>query len=109
MLKPHTRKKLLLLALSTAVCLLSMEIVLRFVFPIRVTTIGLREAPKAARYGWALNPHQLIKILDPDNGEVYTDYANSEGWRDREQLTKATQHVAHPGARGLGNLRRDRR
>lgn len=85
MLKSQTGKKLLLLAVSTAFCLLSMELVLRFVFPIRVTTIGLRDAPKAARYGWALNPHQLIKILDPDTGVVYTDYANSEGWRDRER------------------------
>jgi|SRR6476469_2682671 lysophospholipase L1-like esterase len=85
MLKSQTGKKLLLLAVSTAFCLLSMEFVLRFVFPIRVTTIGLRDAPKAARYGWALNPHQLIKILDPDTGVVYTDYANSEGWRDRER------------------------
>jgi lysophospholipase L1-like esterase len=85
MLRPQSRKKLMLFAVSTAFCLLIMEMVLRFVFPIRVVTIGLQDAPKAARYGWALNPHQLIKILDPDTGAVYTDYANSEGWRDRER------------------------
>jgi lysophospholipase L1-like esterase len=85
MLRPQSQKKLMLLAISTAFCLLIMEMVLRFVFPIRVVTIGLQDAPKAARYGWALNPHQLIKILDPDTGAVYTDYANSEGWRDRER------------------------
>jgi len=85
MVQTQTRKKLIILAVSTAFCLLIMEMVLRFVFPIRIMTIGLRDAPKAARYGWALNPHQLIKILDPDTGAVYTDYANSEGWRDRER------------------------
>jgi len=88
MVRPNTRKKLIIVAISTAFCLLMMEIVLRFVFPIRVATIGLRDAPKAARYGWALNPHQLIKILDPDTGAVYTDYANSEGWRDRERIVE---------------------
>jgi lysophospholipase L1-like esterase len=85
MVNSQTGKKLIILAASTAFCLLLVELLLRFVFPIRVMTIGLRDAPKAARYGWALNPHQLIKILDPDTGAVYTDYANSEGWRDRER------------------------
>ena len=79
------RKKFILVAVSIAFSLLGMEMVLRFVFPIRVVTIGLQDAPKATRYGWALRPHQLIKILDPDTGTVYTDHANSEGWRDRER------------------------
>jgi len=86
MLRRKTVKKLTTLAVSTAICLLAMELVLRFVFPLRVVTIGLQDAPKADRYGWALNPHQLIRILDPDTGAVYTDYANSEGWRDRERV-----------------------
>lgn len=85
MVTSQTRKKLTILVVSTVFCLLIMELVLRFVFPIRVFTIGLQDAPKAGRYGWALNPHQLIKILDPDTGAVYTDYANSEGWRDVER------------------------
>jgi lysophospholipase L1-like esterase len=85
MVTPQIGMKLTVLAVSTAVCLLAMEAVLRFVFPIQVVTIGLQDAPKADRYGWALNPHQLIRILDPDSGAVYTDYANSEGWRDRER------------------------
>jgi lysophospholipase L1-like esterase len=88
MVKPQTRTKLMILAVSTAFCLLTLEMVLRFVFPVRVMTIGLPDAPKAARYGWALNPHQLIRILDPDTGVVYADYANSEGWRDRERTTQ---------------------
>src|SRR6516162_6013512 len=85
MVRRQTGMKLLLLAVSIAFCLLAMEMVLRFVFPIRVVTIGLQDAPKADRYGWALKPHQLIRILDPDTGAVYTDYPNSEGWRDRER------------------------
>lgn len=85
MVKRQTGMKLTILAVSIAFCLLAMEMVLRFVFPIRVVTIGLQDAPKADRYGWALNPHQLIRILDPDTSAVYTDYANSEGWRDRER------------------------
>jgi hypothetical protein len=68
-------------------CLLGMELALRFFAP-RVVTIGHRDAPKAARYGWALNPHELIAVLDPDTGAVYTDYTNSEGWRDRERTTR---------------------
>jgi lysophospholipase L1-like esterase len=84
MVKRQTGKNLTILAVSIAFCLLAMEMVLRFVFPIRAVTIGLPDAPKADRYGWALNPHQLLRILDPDTGAVYTDYANSEGWRDRE-------------------------
>src|SRR5262245_22026425 len=75
----------MVLAVSIAFCLVVAELVLRFVFPIRVVTIGLQDAPKADRYGWALKPHQLIRILDHDTGAVYTDYANSEGWRDRER------------------------
>jgi len=85
MVKGQTRKNLMVLAVSIAFCLVVAELVLRFVFPIRVVTIGLQDAPKADRYGWALKPHQLIRILDPDTGAVYTDYANSEGWRDRER------------------------
>src|SRR5215471_8770963 len=85
MVKRRTRIKLTILAVSIAFCLLAMEMVLRFVFPIRVVTIGLQDAPKADRYGYALNPRQLIRILDADTGAVYTDYANSEGWRDRER------------------------
>src|SRR5262245_40927042 len=84
MVKRQTGKNLTLLAVSIAFCLLAMEMVLRVV-PIRVVTIGLQDAPKADRYGWALKPHQLIRILDPDTGAVYTDYANSEGWRERER------------------------
>jgi hypothetical protein len=91
--KPRAGKNLLLLAISTAFCLLTLEILLRSVFPLRVATIGLRDAPKAACYGWALNPHQLIKILDPDTGAVYTDYANSEGWRDRERSIQRRPHT----------------
>ena len=78
----------MVLAVSIAFCLVVAELVLRFVFPIRVVTIGLQDAPKADRYGWALKPHQLIRILDPDTGAVYTDYANSEGWRDRERTVE---------------------
>jgi lysophospholipase L1-like esterase len=85
MVKRQTGKNLIVLAVSIAFCLVVAELVLRFVFPIRVVTIGLQDAPKADRYGWALKPHQLIRILDPDTGAVYTDYANSEGWRDRER------------------------
>jgi hypothetical protein len=70
MVKRQTGMKLTILAVSIAFCLLAMEMVLRFVFPIRVVTIGLQDAPKADRYGWALNPHQLIRILDPDTGAV---------------------------------------
>src|SRR5215831_9051947 len=85
MVKGQTRKNLMVLAVSIALCLVVAELVLRFVFPIRVVTIGVQDAPKADRYGYALNPHQLIRILDADTGAVYTDYANSEGWRDRER------------------------
>jgi lysophospholipase L1-like esterase len=84
MVKRQTGKNLTLLAVSIAFGLLAVEMGLRFVFPLRVVTIGLQDAPKADRYGWALHSHQLIRILDPDTGAVYTDYANSEGWRDRE-------------------------
>jgi lysophospholipase L1-like esterase len=85
MVKPQMRKNLILVAVSIAFSLLIIEMALRLLFPIRVVTIGLGDAPKAARYGWALKPHQLIKILDPDTGAIYSDYANSEGWRDRER------------------------
>src|SRR5215831_9018786 len=85
MVKGQTRKNLMVLAVSIALCLVVAELVLRFVFPIRVVTIGVQDAPKADRYGYALNPHQLIRILDADTGAVYTDYANSQGWRDSER------------------------
>jgi hypothetical protein len=70
MVKRQTRIKLTILAVSIAFCLLAMEMTLRFVFPIRVLTMGLQDATKADRYRYALNPHQLIRILDADTGAV---------------------------------------
>jgi len=61
------------------------EIVLKSFAPFYIATIGHQFSENATKYGWGYNPHELLKVLDPDTGETYVSYANNNGWRDRDR------------------------
>ncbi|MFH0910107.1 MAG: SGNH/GDSL hydrolase family protein [Planctomycetota bacterium] len=75
----------LFLAVESVLLLAAAEVALRVFFPFQAFTIGHTHSPNALRYGWGLNPGELITLSDPDTGEIYQDRANSRGWRDRER------------------------
>ena len=58
---------------------------MKAIAPFHIATIGHRFSENARKYGWGYNPHELLKILDPDTGETYVSPANNHGWRDRDR------------------------
>jgi hypothetical protein len=69
------------------------EITLRVFFPMTVNVAGFVRTENGKKYGWGFNPNQLIRIDDPDTGDVYLDYANSHGWRDVDRSFEKPQGV----------------
>jgi lysophospholipase L1-like esterase len=67
------------------VALLATEIVLRRFLPYGVTTVGHIYSPNAAKYGWGYYPREIVRLVNPDNGEVYKTLTNNHGWRDRDR------------------------
>lgn len=61
---------------------LAAEILLRIFWPSQISTIGHTASQNAKRYGWGFNPGELVRICDPDTGEIYSDRCNNHGWRD---------------------------
>ncbi len=53
--------------------------------PFNIHTIGHISSENAKKYGWGFNPHEIIKIGNPDTGEVYNERLNNHGWRDRDR------------------------
>ena len=74
-----------LVASGITVAWLLAEALLRVFSPYSVTTIGHVYAENARRYGWGYSPHELIRLCDPDTGEVFLSMANNHGWRDRDR------------------------
>ncbi len=73
--------------LGISVLIVSIEYALRWFFPMVSidTGIGYDYGVKAMTYGWGYYPHQKVMIPNTDNpDELYIDYTNSKGWRDRE-------------------------
>jgi len=62
-----------------------LEIGLRLVAPMAIGTAGYVRSQNGLVYGWGFDPHQMVRVEDPDTGEVYLDRVNSRGWRDRER------------------------
>jgi hypothetical protein len=78
------KRKLLLLSLTTLVCLAALEVGLRIVAPPIQRGIGTRDTPKAQLYGWAMPPHFRHGFVNPDTGQLHVVTTNSEGWKDVE-------------------------
>ena len=79
------RKNLALFFVTSLVCLLLAEVVLRFVSPPPgVFNVGTVETPKAEYYGWAPLPGETTAFVHPDTGEVRYVQHNSQGWKDVE-------------------------
>jgi len=78
------KKNLLLLAGTSLVCLVLLEVVLRFASPPIVTGVGTTRAPKAKLYGWAELPSTRGHFIHPDTGKVVYFPINSQGWKDVE-------------------------
>jgi len=64
---------------------LILELLLKLFFPFTFATIGHVRSKNSTLYGWGYNPHEIIKIRDPDTGEVYSNPANNHGWRDKDR------------------------
>ena len=82
----HPRITLLSTLFTLSILLITLiEIFLTLFFPYSIHTIGHIGSENARIYGWGYNPGEFIKISDPDNGEIYNEYLNNHGWRDRER------------------------
>jgi len=82
LLKPDRTRNLLLFVSSAIVALCLLEFGLRQFAPPRDIAAGTLNTPKAALYGWALSPNEEMTFVDPDTGEIWKYYTNSEGWKD---------------------------
>jgi len=72
--------------LVIAVVLLGgLEVGLRLFAPMAIGTAGYVRSQNGLVYGWGFDPQQMVRVEDPDTGEVYLDRVNSRGWRDRER------------------------
>jgi len=67
------------------ITLFVIELFLQLFLPFSFATIGHVNSKNAALYGWGYNSHELIKIRDPDTGQVYSDMTNNHGWRDKDR------------------------
>lgn len=84
--KKHPRKTLfLVIFLVILVEFILAEGFLKVFCPFSIATIGHVHSRNAEIYGWGYNPHELIKIRDPDTGQVYVGPSNNHGWRDRDR------------------------
>lgn len=61
------------------------EVLLSALAPTAIRVSGFLGADKARAYGWAYDPGELIRIVDPDSGAVAIERMNRHGWRDRER------------------------
>jgi len=77
-------KVILVNLLILAVLLTLTEIALRMIRPTSLGTMGHSASPNGQLYGWGYYSGEIIYILDPDTGEVFSSPANSHGWRDAE-------------------------
>lgn len=73
------------LTLVAVVLLGGVEIGLRLFAPMAIGTAGFVRSQNGAVYGWGFDPHQMVRVENPDTGEVYLDRVNGRGWRDRER------------------------
>jgi lysophospholipase L1-like esterase len=64
---------------------MSIELILKNFFPFITGSIGHLNAANALAYGWGYNPRELMRILDPDTGDVFTSPLNNHGWRDKDR------------------------
>ncbi|MBF0166101.1 MAG: SGNH/GDSL hydrolase family protein [Alphaproteobacteria bacterium] len=78
---------------SLAVSLIGIECSLRLFLPLPFLTIGDYAPENAKYYGWGYAPHSRIVVADPDTGMVFSDLANSHGWRDIEHDLEAKPNV----------------
>jgi len=65
--------------------LFTLEIGLRVFAPIGVTNSGYLHSPNGLKYGWGFKPYDVVRIEDPDTGEISYDRVNNHGWRDRDR------------------------
>lgn len=77
-------------AVLIAILLIIVEVLLRLFLPsYRFAIIGHKNCPNAERYGWGFSPHERIRILAPDSGEVFQERLNNGGWRDVDREIEA--------------------
>lgn len=60
------------------------EVALRLFLPYSFYTVGHVGSANSARYGWGFDPHEVVRVGNPDTGEAYVAPVNASGWRDRE-------------------------
>jgi len=82
--RPKTTITVVLLVIAV-VLVGGLEIGLRLFAPMAIGTAGYVRSQNGLVYGWGFDPHQMVRVEDPDTGEVYLDRVNSRGWRDRER------------------------
>ena len=84
----NPRKSLIILILTFFLIIFGLfELGLRIFAPIALPVAGYKLTENGLKYGWGFDPHQLVRVINPDNGTVYQDYVNSHGWRDVEHST----------------------
>jgi len=83
----HAKKTLLIVvSVCIVVIFVGLEIFLRNFFPFTTGSIGHLNSDNALAYGWGYNPRELMRILDPDTGDVYISSLNNRGWRDKDRF-----------------------
>jgi hypothetical protein len=77
----------IVMTVTSVVCFLILELLLRIFLPIHSFTVGTGDVstvPNAAVYGWGYAPGAEITQSDPDTKETFSSRANSGGWKDIE-------------------------
>ena len=75
----------LILLISFLVFFAFAEVGLRVLAPVSFSNVGFVDTPNGLRFGWGFDPYGLVRIENPDTGEVTSDRVNKYGWRDRDR------------------------
>ena len=75
----------LILLLSFLIIFVFAEVALRVLAPVAFSNVGFVNTPNGLRFGWGFDPYGLVRIENPDTGEVSSDRVNKDGWRDRDR------------------------
>lgn len=82
----HPKKSLgLILLLSFLILFGFAEVAFRVLAPVSFSNVGFVDTPNGLLFGWGFRPYDLVRIENPDTGEVSSDRVNKDGWRDRDR------------------------
>lgn len=71
--------------LTLTMMLFLTELLLTRFLPYSITIHGHLYCENAEKYGWGFQPYELIRLCNPDTGEIFTSLSNGHGFRDKDR------------------------